>query len=412
MLRLVLWIGASACLLLPVMDDPPLRTGAFVQDVTADAAVVALTFDAPAPLHLEVREAGGAVVARSGAPAARRHFLRATGLRPGRAYEFVLRRGEAGAEVDAGSFRTPSADDRTPFRFVALGDSGAQPWWVWLQRSPLLHWPARWGWLPPKDRVAAMGRQLAAAAPEFVLHLGDVIYPWGQQAHYGPGFFRPFAEVLRRAPCYVVLGNHDVMDDAGRQALADFALPANAVTGDERSYSFAWGALRVIVFDANAPIGEGSPPLRFLRQELAAATEPWLVVASHYPIQSCSRQGDRADLVRHVLPLLRERGVDLYLSGHDHTYQRFGQPGGLVQVVSGGGGKSLYDLQAHPQVVTARSRYHHCVVEVAGAVLRLRAIGDRDDLLDELELRKDPAQAEALRGTLPARAARIEALLR
>ena len=43
---------------------------------------------------------------------------------------------------------------------------------------------------------------VAADAPDLWFHVGDVVYPRGQQRHYRQGFFRPFAELLRPGESY------------------------------------------------------------------------------------------------------------------------------------------------------------------------------------------------------------------
>lgn len=65
----------------------------------------------------------------------------------------------------------------------------------------------------------------------------------------------------------------------------------------------------MIAVDCNTESGEiapGHPAFDFLSHELAARSEPWLVVASHYPMRSGSRQGNRSDLLR----LVEHHGMD------------------------------------------------------------------------------------------------------
>jgi len=420
LLRWILWAAGFACLWLPVLDDPPLRTGAYLQDVTADAATVAMITAAPARLACTVRDADGNVVAAAADPGERRrHALRVTGLRPGSEYRYTVE--ENGAVRDGGRLRTAPADDRSAVRFGFLGDSGAQPWWVWLQDTPLFHLPARWGWLDTAADVSAVAGAVAAADPAFVLHLGDIVYPWGRHAHYATGFFRPFAAALRNAPLYAALGNHDTMDCGGLQALANLRLPAGEATGDARCHAFAWGCVRVVVIDTDWGGGArrfepGHPAYDFLDRQLVQGTEPWLIVASHYPIRSASRQRNRADLMLSLLPLLEQHCAALYLSGHDHCYQRFGPPAngdGVALVVSGGGGKSLYEVRPDPGAAALASSYHWCSLEVARGEATLEAHGIDGRAIDRVVLRLPrEGRLEALRQRNPGRAARIESLQR
>ncbi len=420
-LRRSLWLAGFGCLWLNVFDDPPLQTGAYLQNVTASSAVVAVITAAPTRLTCTVRNAAGQVVASGADPAERRrHDLRVAGLEPATRYEYVVVESPSGAEIDRGSLRTPPTDDRSEVRFAFLGDSGGLPWWVWLQRTPLLYLPARWGLLPDSGTVTQVAAEVAAYGPDFMLHLGDVVYPWGRNAQYRSGFFRPFAATLRNSPAYAVIGNHDAMDCDGLQLLENFRLPAADITGDGRCFSFAWGSVRVIGLDCNTDRLGGAypsdhPATEFLLRQLRECSEPWVIVASHYPMRSQSRARNRGDLLLRLLPALRENHVNLYLSGHDHCYQRFGgtddpNGDGLPLIVSGGGGKSLYEVRPDSRYVL-ESSYHWCSAEVHGKNLTVRARRLDGSLIDTVELTLPRgAELEALRLQNPARAKRIDAL--
>ena len=415
-IRRLLWLAGFGCLWLNVLDDPPLRTGPYVQNVGEAGATIAKIAALPAAFDLTVHGDDGGEVARVASASKRRHALRVDGLRPDTRYSFVLEREDGRRET--GSFRTAPATDDAEVRFAFFGDSGDQPWWVWLQRTPILHFPARWQWFPTKSAVTGVGAAVAEWRPDFALHLGDVIYPKGLHAHYSSGFFRPFAELIRNAPVYAVPGNHDVMNAAGQQLLANFHGPANAITGDARCFSFARGAVRIIGLDCNTHYtGDryqpGHPTYRFLMAELARCTEPWIVVASHFPMKSASRQRDRGDLLLSMLPELERWQVSLYLAGHDHCYQRFGPNEKLPVplVVSGGGGKRLYDVRPDPRAAALAKAHHWCAVTVRGRELRIRARDLDGGELDDFALRLPDGQAlERLRALNPGRAARISGL--
>jgi len=423
MRRRLLWIVALVCLFLPLVPPPALASGAFVQNVVGDGATVAMITPDPTTLNLQVWDPAGGPAREAGPSQGRRHALEVTGLAPERHYRYAVR-GLDGAVVDEGAFHTPPRRDDAPVRFLAVGDSGGLPGWIWLQDTPAVAVPARLGWLGPKSQVSAIGEAMARHDPDFWLHMGDVIYPDGEHRHYAMGFFEPFRELLRKAPVYAVLGNHDLHEGSeGRPMLQNLELPTNPITGDERMYSFAYGSVRVIGLDLNGildpetgkrrPIGADHPGVLFLRRELESVTEPWVVVFSHYPILSASRHKDRPDMQEHVLTLLEEFGVQLYLAGHDHVYQRFGTGrDGPVQVVTGGGGKSLYTLNPHPRLEASAAVYHYTEVEVTGSVLWLRAHGVDGERIDEVRLGLgDDARVLGRLGRLvPERARRIRAL--
>ena len=178
----------------------------------------------------------------------------------------------------------------------------------------------------------------------------------------------------------------------------------------------------MILLDCNSEFtGErvqpGHPAHTFLLRELAACREPWVVVASHFPMRSQSRQRDRADMLT-LLPELEAYGVSLYLSGHDHCYQRFGAAAGSgpVLVVSGGGGKDLYDVapaRLGSQAVATAKAFHWCGVEVSGDRMVVVARGLDGGEIDRFELTLPAGEALAsVAQRSPERAARIAKLRR
>jgi len=417
-LRRCLWAAGFACLWLNVLDDPPLVSGALVRDVETDAVTIGLIAAHPVVATATLFDGRGGVVGKREAPRpVRRHEFSFDGLSPGTNYDFTIDCGDGC--VERGSVRTKPVRDDAEVRLAFLGDSGAQPWWVWLQRTPVLHWPARWGWLSDAEEVTRVGAGVATFRPDFVLHVGDVVYPRGEHRHYAAGLFRPFAEALRRAPMYAVLGNHDVMASTGLQAQANLGLASAWRGGDGRNFSLAWGALRLIGLDTNTELtrdrfAPGHPSHTFLVTELAQATEPWIVVVSHYPIRSASNHRDRGEFLLGLLPELKRYGVSLYLCGHDHCYQRFdARDGEPTLVVSGGGGMDLYPVRPHARATVVASVHHWCSATVRGALLAVRAHAGDGTEVDAFELRLPGAeQLEAIRAVQRGRARRIDGLAR
>jgi hypothetical protein len=410
-----LWVAGFACLWLPAADDPPLASGGLVLATTPQSLTVGVITADATPATARLFDAQGVAVAQLAASPRRRHEFTFPRLTAGTTYDFEIELGDG--RVERGRTRTAPADDAVPVRFAFLGDSGDQPWWVWLQRAPAWHWPARWGWFPDVAEVTQVGAAVAAFDPSFVIHLGDIVYPWGRHAHYRPGFFRPFAEVLSHAPVWAVLGNHDVMDARGLQAIQNLRPRGEQPRGDGRNFSHAFGPVRVIGLDCNldqtgARFEPGHPTHAFLLRELAACTEPWIIVASHFPIRSGSRSRGRPDLQLHLLPQLVRHQVSLYLCGHDHCYQRFEASGGEPhQVISGGGGKSLYEVQPHARAQVQAPVFHWCSGELRGGRLQVRAHAIDGAILDDFEVRLPAGERlTELQGHNPARARRVAAM--
>lgn len=386
--RALAWLLIAAGTLAPVLPRPPLESGAYVQCVGTRSAHVCKIDAAPRRLQLVVRAPDGREVWRQGeAEARRRHDFLVEGLEPGRRHPFELLDADGGP-VDAGSLKTAPEGPGAEVRFCVIADSGDVPWWGWCDGVPLLRLLGARHWLPCSSVVAAIGRQAARLEPDLWLHAGDIVYPYGEHRHYGPAFFRPFGDLLRHAPCYAVLGNHDFEKDGGRPALQNLVLPKNAVSGDERMWSFGFGPARFVGIDLLQAVDAGHPALRLLRAELGQATEPWRVVVGHYPPFSASRQQDRKDLVEHLWPLLRELKVDLYFCGNDHNYQRFGADGEPQIVVTGGGGKSVYEIGTHPRLRASHSGFQFCSVVIGKGSAKVRVLGPDGGTIDEFELRK------------------------
>lgn len=298
-------------------------------------------------------------------------------LRAGTAYEYRL--GATSGEELSASFRTAPAPGDGPVRFAVLGDSG--------------------GGCEPQYAVA---RRLVLEEPDFVLHTGDVLYS-KNPADLDPFYFRPFADVLARAPFFVAIGNHDV-DTVLLEAIE---LPRNDADGTERFYSFQWGNAHFVALDTNQSLREGSRQHEWLKRDLSQTTLPWRVVFLHHPPYSSSRTSYVA-IRRALEPLLAEHRVDVVFSGHDHNYERtypmrddrpvaehqdprYVDPAGTVFVVTGGGGRSLYPNGTSNFTAYSESAYHVTTVEIEGQQLRLRAVRTDGSTLDQVTIDKAAA---------------------
>jgi hypothetical protein len=234
-------------------------------------------------------------------------------------------------------------------RFHAVGDTGG-------------HVDPR----PQRRVAAAMVRELGDDVPaRFFYHLGDVVYPHGEEAHYRPQFFAAYAGYT--APIFAVPGNHDA--EAPAVSLGGFLKTFCSVTPPlhdagttlprplSRQPHVYWTLvhdwLRIIGLYSNVPEGGqfADEQLRWLIEELRAAPrDVTLILAMHQPVYAADvTHGSNLTLADALEACFAEAGrvPDAVFTGHAHNYQRFARRLGdrrIPYIVAGAGG--YYDRHA------------------------------------------------------------------
>jgi hypothetical protein len=220
-------------------------------------------------------------------------------LRPGTRYAWV-------ASVDetahaSGSFTTPPAGLDRPVRFAVLADYGSGD-----------------------DNEWAVGRMLRAQQPEFAVTAGDNSYLVAAEALLDRNIFRPLGDLMRDAPLYVCLGDHDTFFPGPGALEKAFDLPPGG------RFTHRHGVIQLVILgdrpnDADA--------ISFARTALAEPGPKLRFVACHRPL----KEGDA------ILPLLKGAGVTAVFSGHLHRYERR-IVDGVQTFTVGTGGKGPGDL--------------------------------------------------------------------
>lgn len=362
-LWLVMWLAGA---------QPP-QSGPMLQQVTATSATIVRIDRVPTRIRVTLRpepvNPGEPAHVVCDGDATQHHRVSFTGLTPRTRYAFSivdLAPDGRSTREEGGSFRTAPVDGNGRIRVVAVGDTGRLPWWT--RHFADLGVPRLRSWLEPLGGLGPqwqLAQRLEHERPDFFLHLGDVVYPRGQIEGYEDGFFRPFDRVLRTTPVFAVVGNHDMMTAQG--SAFDTVFAATPAACAPRYYTFAWGALRVVVLDpVNESVAVHSRQGRFLEATLAAATERWRIVAMHYPVFCSARYSDDPSLFRNLWPVFARHGIDVVISGHSHDYQRFATQSGIVQVIAGGGGHSIHPVRSDHRHVAASNEYGYFLLDVEG----------------------------------------------
>ncbi len=356
------------------------------------------------------------------------------------------------------TFRTRATADR-PVRFVLVGD---------LAQGR-----------PAQKEVAF---RISQEKPEFLVALGDIVYPSGRANQYAAFYWGTYnnvaeagpkagAPLMATVPFYPVLGNHDIAAryptvPDGLSVYRFFHVPRNgpglgpwttpvgktgndpAVAASFRAetggnypaidaYSFDYGPTHIVALNNNKGMAIDSPAFRkWLAADLKGTSARWKLVCYHVPAFQSSKQHYAEQQCRQLQPLFEECGVDLVFAGHVHNYQRSvplkfvpdgaglvkgkvngtfeldtafdgvtnTAPKGVIHIVAGGGGASLYgpgldkvvdqlkkDHGANFAPYTAKhivDRHSFVVLDATPDRLDFRALGADGAELDRIAITK------------------------
>jgi predicted MPP superfamily phosphohydrolase len=170
---------------------------------------------------------------------------------------------------------------------------------------------------------------------DFVIAVGDNIYPDGGGRHFAKKFERPYAGLIREGvKFHAVLGNHDVKD--GRRDQCQYPL-FNMNGKCYYTVKKGDGLAEFFMIDSTA---FDMTQAGWLEGVLKESTAKWKVAVFHHPIYSSGEEhGSDLGLRRGIEPLLTRYGVNVVLSGHDHIYERVKLQQGVQYFVTGAGGK-------------------------------------------------------------------------
>ena len=264
-----------------------------------------------------------------------------------------------------------------------------------------------------QNEIKSFGSRLFRAAytacpdARFMLFGGDLVSVPNES--YWREFFYAGGWIFGMIPSAPSAGNHEsnpisenFKKEFSRQWSQIFAMPENGPDKkyQDRVYYFDYQGVRFISLYSSALLGSDKDKpvmLDWLEQTLRSNPNPWCVVYMHHPVYSCGKSRDHPDFRDAVKPLFETYGVDLVLTGHDHTYCR-GQH--LEEVAKGTknppmyvvsmAGQKMYDL--NPKVWSdkqGQSTQLFQYITVDGNVLKFEAWDVTGRLFDTFTLTKE-----------------------
>lgn len=178
-----------------------------------------------------------------------------------------------------------------------------------------------------------LAQEMAAYHQKFpfdlVLMLGDNLYGGKSPQDFENKFAVPYKPLLDAGvKFHAALGNHDSPDEL-------LYKPFNM--NGERFYTFKQGGVRFFALDSNYmdPV-----QLKWLENELKNSGSDWKIAFFHHPLYSSGgAHGSSLELRGLLEPLFVKYGVNIVLSGHDHSYERVKPQNGIYYFTAGSGGK-------------------------------------------------------------------------
>lgn len=254
------------------------------------------------------------------------------------------------------------------------------------------------GYYDQQPIAARMGEVAEAIGPEAILALGDVFHYEGVQSTADPLWTSNYEAVYTHPELMTewlpVCGNHEYRGNT--QALIDYSrisrrwtMPAKYYT---RSFKGKKTSVKVVFLDTaplidkyrndtesypDAAKEDMSAQLAWLENELAAATEEWIIVAGHHPIfaETSKSESERSDMQERVDKILRRHRVDLYVCGHIHNFQHIKPEGSAIDyVVNSSASQSRPDVKPIEGTVFVSGRSGFSIIGASANTLTLSMI--------------------------------------
>lgn len=289
---------------------------------------------------------------------------------------------------------------------VTQGASVTSSYSFWT--APLPGTPVRWGF-GADSRAGSntvhnnMAGLIASHSPRMMVYGGDIAhYGWSRDNWIAEWFQPNQAALNTTVPWVNSPGNHETWGAVTQ------AFTQSPPGGDPDYFSFDYGDAHILVLNSMTPHGRGSAQWNFAVADLAATTQAWKIVVTHYPPYVYrGGWGLLGDLDNRAMAeeVFEPAGVDMVLSGDAHFYQHL-QKNGVHYMVLGSFGSSLYDVATGPEVVYTEKTYNFGMFDMTPTSLTLKAYRSDNSLIETVALTSPvpepaiPAALAALAGWL------------
>lgn len=222
----------------------------------------------------------------------------------------------------------------------------------------------------------------------FVIMLGDNIYGGHEPRDFEQKFAIPYKPLLDAGvQFYASLGNHD------DPKLEPLYKPFNM--NGERYYTFKKNDVQFFALDSNYMDAQ---QLSWLEKNLRSSNAQWKICFLHHPLYNEGKMhGPDLDLRNQLSPLIKNYGVNVVFSGHEHSYQRLKPVDNVYYFVQGDSGKlARHDFHHSNELASSFDRARtFMIVEIAGDTLYFQTISEFGETVDAGALPRAAATVKA-----------------
>ncbi|MGM9478271.1 purple acid phosphatase family protein [Pedobacter sp. GSP4] len=270
------------------------------------------------------------------------------------------------------------------------------------------------------DHQKQVAKQMGITASEvkanFIISTGDNFYPSGVISAQDPSFKYSFEDIYTdfslQWDWYPVLGNHDYKSNPDAQI--DYSkisrrwkmparyyakkFPINGDPNNQVLIAFIDTNPLIPEFYKNAEYGpnvkgqDTTQQKRWLSKVLGDKDPSirWKIVVGHHPMYTGGSRTEAYDTkaIRNSLkPILDRYGVDVYLTGHEHSLQYIKPEGKTHHFISGAASeKTPVKLISDAQMVA--SIYGFMLFSISKDLIRMQAINDEGEIVYHTTIKK------------------------
>ena len=159
---------------------------------------------------------------------------------------------------------------------------------------------------------------------DFYLFGGDVIER--PMSKYWDYWFSSMQDIPKVKPILAAAGNHEYLKSMPRHLEDRFGLVFPYAEEENNNgnalFSIKLGDAQFLLLDSNKDFWKYFYQRSWLKDELKNSNSQWQIVVQHHPVYSVKGRFNQLLQRMAFNPVIKKRGVDLVLQGHQHAYMR------------------------------------------------------------------------------------------